>query len=241
MLQDWNRVLQFLAEQEEMQETYDLAILAGNSLPYLIDELFMLYQTKKVKQIMVTGGVGHATKFLKTNLKNIGFELRAESEAEICQVYLDKKYGLPKNALILETHSTNSGENAIFSLNKVKEFQLKPEKILLLQDPVLQRRTKATFCKNWQETNVRFTNFVPILPQLFSIGRKLVFSDNRLNDLWTKEYFVSLVLGELFRLRNDKNGYGPQGLQYIDEVIIPVEVKEAYERLDKKYNYSKER
>lgn len=241
MIQDWNMVLKYLAAQEIVETDYDLAILAGNSLLYLIDELFILYQTKKVKQIMITGGVGHATQFLKGNLKNIGFESTEESEAALCQAYLEKKYGLSKKEVILEDNSTNSGENAIFTLNKTKDLKLKLRKVLLLQDPILQRRTKATFRKNWQETKVEFTNFVPILPKLSMLEKKLAFSDTRLNDLWTTEYFFSLVLGEIPRLRNDKEGYGPKGHRYIDEVVIPEKVEEAYARLNKKFNYIKER
>lgn len=241
MIQDWNVVLQFLAAQENVEENYDLAILAGNSLPYLIDELVVLYKTKKVQQIMVTGGVGHATNFLKENLKAIGFESTEENEAEICQAYLQEKYGLFKNELILETSSTNSGENAIFTLNKIKELHLQPRKVLLLQDPVLQRRTKATFSKNWQQTKTEFTNYVPVLPKISKLGEKILFSDPRLNDLWTKEYFFSLVLGEIPRLRNDKEGYGPNGLHYIEQVIIPSEVEEAHARLIQQFQYQKER
>ncbi|MHC5227424.1 hypothetical protein ACYSNW_03995 [Enterococcus sp. LJL99] len=37
------------------------------------------------------------------------------------------------------------------------------------------------------------------------------------------------------------DGYGPKGRQYIDELIIPNEVEEAYTRLVSKFHYQKER
>lgn len=121
-----------------MKETDDLGILTGNSLPYLIDELFMLYQTKKVKQIMITGGAEHTTRFLKENLRKIGFELAEESEVDLCQAYLD-------------------------------------------------------------------------LFQSYTLDKEIIFNDYRLNKPWSKENFFSLALGEIPRLRNDKDGYGPKG------------------------------
>jgi hypothetical protein len=45
------------------------------------------------------------------------------------------------------------------------------------------------------------------------------------------ERFVSLVMGEIPRLRNDENGYGPNGRGYIVAVDIPPAVEAAYDRL----------
>jgi len=45
------------------------------------------------------------------------------------------------------------------------------------------------------------------------------------------ERFVSLVMGEIPRLRNDKDGYGPRGRGYIVAVDIPASVEAAYQRL----------
>ena len=241
MIRDWNILLSYLAEEEEVIENYDLAILAGNSLPYLNDKLVELYQTKKVAKIMITGGVGHATKFLKENMKKEGFEINEVSEAEICQSYLETKYGLSKKELIIETRSRNSGENANFSLEMLNERKIKAQKVLLLQDPILQRRMKATFCKNWQQTKTQFTNYVPILPVVKDINKTIYFEAKRLNNLWDKEYFVSLVLGEISRLRNDEEGYGPKGHQYIEEVLLPEEVEDAYHRLTKVFSSPKNR
>jgi hypothetical protein len=48
---------------------------------------------------------------------------------------------------------------------------------------------------------------------------------------WTLERFVALVLGELKRLNDDENGYGPRGRNFLPHVDIPKSVSESYERL----------
>ncbi|MDY4308098.1 hypothetical protein SNF32_16155 [Enterococcus mundtii] len=57
------------------------------------------------------------------------------------------------------------------------------------------------------------------------------FSDQRLNDLWPSDYFQALVFGEIVRLKDDAQGYGPNGTGFIGHVDIPDEVWSAYLRL----------
>lgn len=42
------------------------------------------------------------------------------------------------------------------------------------------------------------------------------------------ERYLSLVLGELPRLRDDVNGYGPAGRDFIAHVEIPDEIEAAW-------------
>ncbi|MDA9470094.1 ElyC/SanA/YdcF family protein [Enterococcus sp. 5H] len=230
-IKHWNTIIDFLASRETVNGTYDLAILAGNSLPYLADELIRLKKQNITASVMLVGGVGHATHFLRENLKKIGITVSNKSEAEMYLEYFEEKFKLPKDSFLIEMESTNSGANAANALKVVKQAELNPEKVLLLQDPILQRRIKAAFEKEWAGTGTKFTNNVPRIPYIKAIQNSIIFEDDRLNGLWHKEYFISLVLGEIPRLRNDKNGYGPLGKSYIDVIEIPDEVEQAYEQL----------
>ncbi|MEI5995415.1 YdcF family protein [Candidatus Enterococcus mansonii] len=241
MIEQWNEVLEYLAAKDERTKTYDLVILAGNSLPYLADEFIQLYKQNKAATFLLVGGKGHATPFLKKNFQNMGINVSDGSETDMYLDYFKQKYHLDSDLFLIEKESTNSGENALFSLNIIKKAGIKPKNVLLLQDPILQRRTKATFEKEWQEINAQFINDVPIVPVVKSIDETVHFEDQRLNGLWNKAYFLSLVLGEIPRLRNDKNGYGPNGCNYIGAVEIPKSVERAYEELCKKYDFRLER
>ncbi|MNP48303.1 hypothetical protein D3C76_1424110 [compost metagenome] len=46
--------------------------------------------------------------------------------------------------------------------------------------------------------------------------------------LWPVERYLSLVLGELPRLKDDVNGYGPAGRDFIAHVEIPANVEAAW-------------
>jgi hypothetical protein len=53
--------------------------------------------------------------------------------------------------------------------------------------------------------------------------------------VWGVERFISLLLGEVVRLRDDPNGYGPKGKNFIDHVEIPAAVEAAWARLLDRY------
>jgi hypothetical protein len=45
------------------------------------------------------------------------------------------------------------------------------------------------------------------------------------------ERFLALILGEVRRLRDDENGYGPRGRSFLPHVEIPEPVIESYKRV----------
>ncbi|KAL2444457.1 hypothetical protein ABEF95_016843 [Exophiala dermatitidis] len=51
------------------------------------------------------------------------------------------------------------------------------------------------------------------------------------SDLWDPQRFFDLIMGEIPRLRDDENGYGPNGKGYIAHVDIPPDVEAAWSRL----------
>jgi uncharacterized SAM-binding protein YcdF (DUF218 family) len=238
-MREMNAILKFLADKECVeykQKVYDLLIIAGNSLPFLVLSIDKLIADNIVNKILITGGIGHATNHLIANIKNSGnfskfADMSGKPEAYIFKLLIQQKLGLSDEKILIETTSTNTGENACNTLELVKNKKLQVSKVLLLQDPILQRRTKATFKHVWKHENVMFTNFVPYVPQIDSIGAYIVFTDKRLNTFWEKKYFLSLLMGELPKLLDDSNGYGPNGKNYIAHVDIPENILEDYERL----------
>lgn len=66
---------------------------------------------------------------------------------------------------------------------------------------------------------------------------KLVFDEEtkHLRGMWETERFLSLLMGEIPRLRDEETGYGPNGAGYIAHVDIPPEVEEAFDVLQSKF------
>ncbi|WP_251844223.1 YdcF family protein [Enterococcus durans] len=236
--QDWNQLLTFLADKSSSQiDEASLVILAGNCLPILAHKAAEIYQKGQVKKIFLVGGIGHATAKLHRNFEKQGIFLDPTlSESEMCFQYLKEKYRLPNEAFLLETASTNSGENARNALAILRQEGELPRQILLMNDPTLQRRTKATFEKVWQTENVKFINYVPFVPQVVAIGEEIQFTQPELDGQWSKEYFYALVLGEMVRLKDDENGYGPNGKGYMNHVEMPETVWSAYRRITAQFD-----
>jgi hypothetical protein len=53
----------------------------------------------------------------------------------------------------------------------------------------------------------------------------------RQDDLWEKQRFCELLVGEITRLNDDENGYGPKGKGFIGHVDVPEGVVEAAKRV----------
>ncbi|XP_013793660.1 uncharacterized protein LOC106477664, partial [Limulus polyphemus] len=57
--------------------------------------------------------------------------------------------GVPENRIIIESQATNTGENVKFSYKIMKKYNINPSSIILVQTPYMERRTYATFMKQW--------------------------------------------------------------------------------------------
>jgi hypothetical protein len=95
--------------------------------------------------------------------------------------------------------------------------------VLLVQDPTMQRRTHESFRRSLRGTpDVTVLSYAPLVPDV---------SAPDFGEIWSMDRFTALVLGEVRRLHDDENGYGPRGAGFIDHVDIPTDVLDAYRRL----------
>lgn len=63
-------------------------------------------------------------------------------------------------------------------------------------------------------------------PELIEQGDGVDFAPTA-EGLWSVDRYLSLITGELPRLRDDATGYGPRGRDFIAHVDIPQEVEQA--------------
>ncbi len=229
-----NTLCQWLGVNDWQEDRhFDAIVLAGNfAMPTL--EMAFLTAQKSGKPLWMTGGVGHGTRFLiqavRQHPRYAHLDVSNCSEAEIFAA-MASCWQIPASQYVLESHSTNTGENAIFTLNLMASHRAFPRNILLMQDPLLQRRTGETFRYVWRhvKSQVRFINWPGWLPCFYAQG-----SGIRLQEYlppWDAGYFLDLMMGEIPRLRNDSYGYGPRGKGFIGEVAIPDNVECAWQRL----------
>jgi uncharacterized SAM-binding protein YcdF (DUF218 family) len=137
--------------------------------------------------------------------------LWTRSEAEI---FADVAVGLgvPRERILVESRSTNTGENVDLTRALLAEKGLHPQRAIAVQKPYMERRTLATFQQRWPELEVLVTS-----PQLD-------FDDYPTAGI-SQEDVVHIMVGDLQRLIV----YARKGWSVRQDV--PPAVMEAYEKL----------
>ncbi|HSH56108.1 MAG TPA: YdcF family protein [Candidatus Limnocylindrales bacterium] len=156
------------------------------------------------KWLILSGGIGHAHDLLK-----VGWE---GSEAEhFAGIAVEK--GVPSERILIENKSTNTGENIRFTYQLIKEKGLPLQSLLLVQKPYMERRTYATFMKQWPENMQILVTSPPVL------------YDEYFNEANPKDVIVNIMVGDMQRIREYPK------LEFQIEQEIPENVWQAYERL----------
>ncbi len=168
------------------------------------------------KRIVFSGGTGHGTEGLRKNAyTKYKMECADISEAEIMAEIAVRFLRVPNENVLIEKCSTNSGENARFSMNLLRQKGVEPKSILLLQDPMMQLRSHLSTLKVIPSGCI-LLSYAPFIPLS---GQKRP---------WPDERFYDLVLREIPRINDDENGYGPRGLNFIEHCDIPEDVMQSY-------------
>lgn len=247
MIKDLNKIARFLAvrdvdvlEKELLKKQYkmeqaDVILVFGNDLPYVIEFASRAFLKGIAKVLVICGGIGHSTEHLREAvIKSSEYsftyeEIKDLSEAEIYGKIAEECYGIPKEQIFLDTKSTNCGENAVNGLKLLTENGLDRKNLILIQDPILQLRSRASLERHSEgELIISYAPFIPKLKDDLSY-------DMNVKGVWEFSRFIELLLGEITRLYDDKNGYGPNGKDFITHVDVLEEIMESYGRLRKQY------
>lgn len=249
---DLNVVASFLAQRdlpelspEALSASYgieraDVLVLAGNSLPRSADAVARAWRAGAASRLLIAGGVGHSTDDLRRRLQNSpdlqDIVVDGRSEAEMLRDILECRHKIAPGDLLLETRSGNCGANVEGARRVLSDSGLTPGSIIVVQDPLMQRRTLAAFERVWaDDPGVELISFAPFIPRVTWENGTLEFEHPEGPPPWEIDRFLELVMGEYPRLRDDASGYGPRGRGFISHVPIPEPVSAAYERLRGRY------
>jgi uncharacterized SAM-binding protein YcdF (DUF218 family) len=122
--------------------------------------------------------------------------------------------GVPEAKLIVEPNSTNTGENVRFTYALLQEKHLSVRSFILVQKPYMERRTYATFKKQWPNPS---TEILVTSPPL--VWKDYPNEDNPV------DLVINIAVGDLIRIRE----YPARGFQIPQD--IPDEVWAAAQRL----------
>jgi uncharacterized SAM-binding protein YcdF (DUF218 family) len=155
-------------------------------------------------RLVYSGGLGAITRRLWS-------EPEADQFARIADAM-----GVPREHILLENQSTNTGENVAFTRRLLEAEGCEPARLILVQKPYMERRTFATFHKVWPGKEVLVTS-----PQVAFDEYLARYSNQSLSP----DDVVSIMVGDLQRIRE----YPRLGFQIEQE--IPAAVWAAFEAL----------
>ena len=224
-----NRLAQFLARQDDV-ETTDVGVLVGCSVLANAEAIAEGYFAGRFPRIFVCGGIGHSTQDLRDLVSEQYPEIQTtdRAESEMFRDLLVSVHGVPADVIEMETRSTNCGGNARETRTELERLGWTVRSLTIVQDPTMQRRTDATFRKVWDDLpEVRFVNRPPFVPTAIANGGSWRVDP----PAWSEDRFLSLILGEIPRLRDDEMGYGPRGRGFLVHVNRPDAIEQDFEDL----------
>jgi len=181
-------------------EKADCILVLGSHDLRVAERAAELYLQGWAPVIIFSGGLGNFTK-----------EMWTESEADLfAAIAVDM--GVPKEAILIENKSTNTGENILFTQKLLMQENFHPESFIVVQKPYMERRSYATFKKHWPDKKLIVTS-----PQIS-------FEAYPTEEIPLKKV-INIMVGDLQRIKL----YPEKGFQVFQE--IPEDVWHAYEQL----------
>lgn len=163
-----------------------------------------LYRQGYAPRVLFSGGLGRNTRAMWSRSEAAHFREVAVAE------------GVPESTILLETQSTNSGENLAFSRRVLLEAGLEHPKIIGVHKPYMERRLLAAFPVYWPEAEVQVTSWQQSFREYVAgVGR------------WgrTEEDTIHMLVGDFQRVEE----YARRGYQVPQP--IPPEARAAFSTL----------
>ena len=152
--------------------------------------------------LIFSGGYGKITK---------GKNARTEAET-FKEIAVNK--GVVSDNILLETRSTNTGENIQFTEQLLLDKGVKANSLIVVTKPYMERRVYAAFKKQWSNPNIEIMVTSPQISY-----------EEHFNKNIPKELFINVMVGDLQRIKV----FPKMGFQV--EQQIPDEVWDAFKAL----------
>ena len=181
-------------------ESSDLLFVLGSHDLRVAEHAADLFHRKLATRVVLSGGVGvrKASPWEKSEAEMFAKVMRAR--------------GVPESALLLESRSTNTGENVRFTRELLAARSLVVQSVIAVQKPYMERRTYATIRQQWPDVTLRVSS--PPLTFAAYCDSTLPLRD-----------IIEFMVGDLQRIME----YPRRGFMIAQEV--PEAVRRAYEVL----------
>ncbi|KAH9217107.1 hypothetical protein DL95DRAFT_386934 [Leptodontidium sp. 2 PMI_412] len=253
---DINLISEFLAHPQILSISaiapVDCVVICASAVLHQATVLFRALeaQPRLTKTLVLCGGIGHSTPLIYAAVSKhpvyhgLVREIDGKPEARVLESILTQHFDVAKITsqgcrVLVEDQSTNCGANAARTKELLeKEGVPRPKSMVLIQDPTMALRTVAAFEKVFENEvaeNQLVVKSAPVfVPKMKDDGRGEAIwdvDDIPAEELWEIGRFYDLIIGEIPRLRDDIDGYGPKGKGFIVHVDILPEIEGAWRRL----------
>ncbi|KAF7717884.1 DUF218 domain-containing protein [Penicillium ucsense] len=250
---DINTLAAFLSncEVEDLSSvpSVDCIVLCASQVLYGAERIFETLQARPglAKCLVLCGGIGHSTNLLYSAVgqhprySRLFHSIQDLPEARVLEKILDEFFDRAAIEahgcrILIEEKSRNCGQNASESRQVLSQAGFSaPSTCIIAQDPTMMLRTKASFERVSQDAplSVEFLSCPLLVPKLHISKAGVLEYQNKtiVPGMWTFERFIELIMGEIPRLRDDEEGYGPRGRDFISHVDLPSEIEAAWSRL----------
>ena len=241
-----------------------VVVLCGSAILPTASAVFssLAHSPTLASTLVICGGIGHSTQLLYDAVRAhpVYHPLASDTslsglpESRVLFQILQRfhpdalsRFEEAGGKVLVEEQSTNCGANAVETRKVLEENEVSGpglEEVVVVQDPTMARRTVAGFEKVYADavTKPKFIccpTFTPVVENAAGDAKVLGFVAPPANPpgdmLWKMPRFIDLLLGEIPRLRDDENGYGPRGKGFIAYVEVPEEVEEAWRTLNEEF------
>lgn len=211
----------------------DAVVLYGGSVLAGAQVLADVMRAGIARTAIISGGEGHTTATLRAQAARLypKADLAADAtEADIFSAILSRCFGLEADHL--ERASTNCGNNVTCVLDLMRANAIPTDSVIVIQDATMQRRMAAGFALRSPGTTV--VNYPSYQATVVAENDGLDYSEDILG-MWDVRRYATLLMGEVPRLLDDEDGYGPRGKGWIAHVDVPDSVREAFRELRSSY------
>ena len=211
------------------QEQADVMVLFGGSILEGGKVLMRAMQQDVARKYVIVGGEGHTTQSLRDRMHQAFPDIDTDGlpEAEVFDAYLRRN---GRHADLLETASTNCGNNITNLLALLRENDLPCESMILVQDASMQRHMDAGL--RLHAPTCRIINYAAYTARFEERDGRLQLQSDAWG-MWDATRYITLLMGEIPRLRDDAQGYGPRGRGFIAHVEAPQAVIRAFDELQR--------
>lgn len=255
---DINTLARFLANEQisdlDSCEFVDCIVLCASAVLSQAEVVFRALERRPslAKTLVLVGGIGHSTNYIYEAVYRhpryyaLANKVQGLAESRVLELILHGYFDMDRITsagcrVLIEDQSTNCGANATQTRKVLEAASVPaPRSYIVVQDPTMSRRTIASFQKTHSDlprvSQHTFTSCPIFVPTMRPNAQGLVYDIKgpnapQISELWDHERLFSLLVGEIPRLKDDEDGYGPRGKGFIVHVDVPAEVEMAAKRV----------